>query len=124
MRTHISLRDYASDPAGLYDVLQTVQAHALANIGIRALLLLGLMAVAMLAPGDASKVAWCLAAAAALSCVAAMADHAVRGGLMDYLTLHDVMRPRDDTAGQLAILLAQLLAPNHEQGDCDGAQGG
>ncbi len=123
MRTHISLRDYVSDPAGLYDVLQAVQARALESIGYRMILLLGLMTVAMLAPGEASQVAWCLAAMAGLSCIIAVADHAVRGGLMDYLTLHDVIRPREDTAAEVAILLAHLLAPNHELGEAGGKEG-
>lgn len=109
MRTHVSLRDYASDPAGLYDVLQAVQARALESIGYRMILLLGLMAVAMLAPGEGSQVAWCLAAIAGLSCIIAVADHAVRGGLMDYLTLHDVIRPRDEL-GRLATELLVAIA--------------
>lgn len=78
---HASVRPYVSNAAELYTALEKLQAHAMAALGLRALLLVALMAVGMLAPGAIGQVAWCLAAVTGVACVCSVADYAGRNSL-------------------------------------------
>lgn len=117
---HVSLRDYVTDAASLYDVLAQLQARVQASIGYRMMATVALLAGGFLLPGSMGMASFCLAAVAGLAASAALMDYTARGVLMDVVTLHEVIRPPEDAAELLAYQLAQTFVMPDESPEASG----
>ena len=105
---HQSLRSHAADATELYDLLQRLQAVALSGVGLRAVACIGCLAVGLIEPGAIGKAAICLAVLAGLACVWAMVDYVARESLMELVTLHDLIRPREHSTDSVLAALIEI----------------
>lgn len=114
MKTHVSLRPYVNSTDELYPLLQRLQAKSLAGIGLRLLTMVALLATGLLVPGTVGSVAFCLAPVAGVACLFAIADNVARDWFMHLLTLHELIRPRYESAD---VVMADWLRDVEEQGE-------
>lgn len=111
---HESLRPYCETAGDVYSLLERLQVRAAQSIGARALGCIACLAWGLIDPGPAGKAALCLAAAAGLATIGAMADHVARGLLLHLVDLHDLIRPRDAAA---SVLVDSLLTEYARQAE-------
>jgi len=107
-----SLRPAVDTADDLYALLQALQARSLASVGWRLILLIVLLAVGLIAPGAAGSAALCLAAIAGMACIWAIADNVARNWFLHALTLHELIRPRFQSADEL---FADWIKPEEQQ---------
>lgn len=112
MKVHHSLRPYVGTPDELYRLLQQLQARTLSMIGFRVLLMVALLAAGMVIPGPWGSLALCLAPVAGVACLFAIGDHVARDWFMHALTLHELIRPRYQSADEL---FADWIKPEEQQ---------
>lgn len=70
-------------------------------IGFRVLLMVALLAAGLVIPGPWGSLAFCLAPVAGVACLFAIGDHVARDWFMHALTLHELIRPRYESAADL-----------------------
>lgn len=114
MKLHESLRPYSNSPDELYALLQRIQAKSFAGIGLRLLTMVALLATGLLVPGAVGSTAFCLAPVAGVACLFAIADNVARDWFMHLLTLHELIRPRYESA---EVVMADWLRDAEEQGE-------
>jgi len=112
VKTHDSLRPYVESPDELYRLLQQVQARSFGDIGFRVLLMVAFLAAGLVVPGALGMVALCLAPVAGVACLFAIADNVARDWFMHALTLHELIRPRYQSADEL---FADWIKPGEQQ---------
>lgn len=113
-QVHEPLHSYVANPAELYELLQRMQAQALASVGWRLLACLTLLAIWLIDPGTIGKAALCLSVLTGFACAWSIADHTGRNWFMHLLTLHELIRPRYERAD---MVMADWLRDVEEQGE-------
>jgi hypothetical protein len=103
---HESLLPYVQTPAELYRLLDRMQAQALSSMGLRVLILLVCLGTGLVEPGAVGKAGLCLSALAGIACVTQLVDIAGRTWFMHALTLHELIRPRYESAD---VVMAEWL---------------